>query len=127
MNKHLTILLLLGYCWIIFSYFTEGQTELVVCPFRLITGISCPGCGLTRGIIAFLHGEIAKSISYNILSIPIAIAMFGFSCTLCYDYITKSFFTMRLFETINKWFSYWYISVPFCLIIIGIWIFKIWG
>lgn len=125
LKKELTIVLLLGYAWIIFSYFSEGQTEVVVCPFRLTTGLPCLGCGLTRGIVALLHGEITKSITYHILSIPITIAMLGFSFTLCYDYITKSFLTERLFKIVNKCFSYWYISVPCCLIVLGIWILKI--
>ena len=129
MYKKKTFLLIIsiGYIWIGFSYFTEGQTELVVCPFRLLTDIPCPGCGLTRGIVALLHGEITKSITYHILSILITIAMLGFSFTLCYDYITKSFLTEHLFKIVNKCFSYWYISVPCSLIIICIWIFKILG
>ena len=74
---------------------------------------------------SLLHGEITKSITYHILSIPITIAILGFSFTLCYDYITKSFLTERLFKIVNKCFSYWYISVPCCLIVLGIWILKI--
>lgn len=35
------------------------------CPFKLITGLSCPGCGVQRFIHASLHGEWHKGISYN--------------------------------------------------------------
>lgn len=35
------------------------------CPFKLITGLSCPGCGIQRAIYALLHGEFAEAIKYN--------------------------------------------------------------
>lgn len=36
-----------------------------LCPLRLITGLPCPGCGLTRSWIAAAHGELADAFSYN--------------------------------------------------------------
>lgn len=35
------------------------------CPFKMITGLSCPGCGIQRAIHALLHGEIKEAIQYN--------------------------------------------------------------
>lgn len=35
------------------------------CPFKLITGLSCPGCGIQRAVHAILHGEFAEGIKYN--------------------------------------------------------------
>ena len=35
------------------------------CPFKLITGLSCPGCGIQRAVHAMLHGEFVKGIKYN--------------------------------------------------------------
>jgi hypothetical protein len=32
------------------------------CPIRVATGIPCPGCGITRATIQFLHGDIALSL-----------------------------------------------------------------
>lgn len=42
-----------------------------ICIFYNIFGIPCPGCGLTRSVMALLHGNIAESVAYNILGIPI--------------------------------------------------------
>lgn len=41
----------------------------VICPFRLVTGYRCPGCGMTHSFIYFFHGKIAESIASNILSV----------------------------------------------------------
>ncbi|WP_207839931.1 DUF2752 domain-containing protein [Williamsia soli] len=42
---------------------TSGPT---LCPMRLITGLPCPGCGLTRSWTAAAHGDVADAFSYNI-------------------------------------------------------------
>jgi len=36
------------------------------CPFKLLTGLSCPGCGIQRAIHALLHGNLSDAISYNL-------------------------------------------------------------
>jgi hypothetical protein len=44
------------------------------CPFFLITGHYCPGCGTTRGLHALLNGDLAGAAGYNLLmvmSLPI--------------------------------------------------------
>jgi hypothetical protein len=38
------------------------------CPLRAITGIWCPGCGLTRGVHAFLNGHVAPSFGFNLFA-----------------------------------------------------------
>ena len=35
------------------------------CPFKLITGLSCPGCGIQRALYALMHGEIIDAMKYN--------------------------------------------------------------
>jgi Protein of unknown function (DUF2752) len=38
-----------------------------VCPFRLLTGWNCPGCGTLRMIHDVLHGDLAAAIADNAL------------------------------------------------------------
>jgi hypothetical protein len=35
------------------------------CAFYHVTGLPCPGCGLTRSCIALLHGEAVQSLRYH--------------------------------------------------------------
>ena len=35
------------------------------CPFHLLTGLHCPGCGSTRALHALLHGRIREAFGYN--------------------------------------------------------------
>ena len=44
-----------------------------VCPFRALTGFTCPGCGSTRGLHRLLHGDIVGAFEFNpllVVSLP---------------------------------------------------------
>jgi hypothetical protein len=36
-----------------------------VCTFKRITGVGCPGCGLTRSFISLAHGDLGAAWRYN--------------------------------------------------------------
>lgn len=37
----------------------------VICPFRLMTGLPCPGCGLTRSWVHLAHGQMSDAWAAN--------------------------------------------------------------
>jgi hypothetical protein len=46
------------------------------CMFHKITGLDCPGCGMTRAVHAALNGNFRQALAYNILA-PILIPAVG--------------------------------------------------
>jgi hypothetical protein len=38
------------------------------CPFLLLTGIPCPGCGLTRATLLLLRGRVTDSLHFHAFS-----------------------------------------------------------
>jgi len=43
------------------------------CPFRTLTGFTCPGCGATRGLHQLVHGHLVAAFMLNplmVLAIP---------------------------------------------------------
>ena len=49
------------------------------CPFRVLTGFDCPGCGSQRAIHALLHADVSSAADYNlllVLSLPLLITHF---------------------------------------------------
>ncbi len=47
------------------------------CPFHALTGLNCPGCGLTRGFHALFEGDVLTALHYNLL-IPLFAVFFGY-------------------------------------------------
>lgn len=48
------------------------------CPFRLVTGLFCPGCGTGRALHAIVHGDLAAAVRLNVLAvaaIPVFLAL----------------------------------------------------
>ena len=35
------------------------------CPLRSLTGVPCPFCGMTRGTLALVHGDLLGSVVLN--------------------------------------------------------------
>ena len=52
-----------------------GKSRLLpVCPFRALTGFTCPGCGSKRGMHQLLHGNLGAAFELNpllLLALPI--------------------------------------------------------
>jgi hypothetical protein len=44
------------------------EPTFILCPFRALTGLPCPGCGMTRAFCALGHGELRRAIHFNALS-----------------------------------------------------------
>ena len=46
------------------------------CPVRLLAGVPCPGCGMTRAFLALLGGDVAAAWAYNpFFMAPAAVAL----------------------------------------------------
>ena len=46
-----------------------------LCPFHTITGLECPGCGMTRAMISLGQLKVGPAMGYNLFSIPLLILM----------------------------------------------------
>ena len=67
-------ILIIGAGAAVVGYFNPTTAGFFpVCPLHAMTGLDCPGCGLTRGFHALLNGDILSALRFNAL-LPI----FGF-------------------------------------------------
>lgn len=58
--KILVLSALIGSYVIIASLFSS-----TICVFKTITGLPCPGCGLTRSYLSFFRGDIINAFKYH--------------------------------------------------------------
>lgn len=63
-----------AYVWL-FNPTTEGLFP--VCPLLKLTGIACPGCGLTRAFHALFHLDIPAALGFNAM-FPLYAFVFGY-------------------------------------------------
>ena len=52
-----------------------------LCPFRLASGLPCPGCGLTRSVVALAHGDLSASLYYHPLGPVFVAVLVGLAAT----------------------------------------------
>ena len=72
------------------------ETDQSFCPFKMLTGFPCPGCGITKSLVYFYQGDLYKSISYHILG-PFVIAFCIVTVlVLTLELITKKEYFTRL-------------------------------
>jgi hypothetical protein len=78
------------------AYLDPSTTHLFpVCPLFALTGLACPGCGLTRGFHSLFHGDILSALHFNVL-IPVWAMIF------VWVVISLTFFAAR-----GRWLPMW--------------------
>lgn len=61
------------------------EPALVLCAFRNLTGLPCPGCGMTRGLAALLKGRLIESLHFHAFApLVFLVAVMGWSRSLCW-------------------------------------------
>ncbi len=68
----------IGAVLVVLMYFTIG------CPSRFFFGVACPGCGMTRALIALLSLDFEKAHEMHplIFIMPVVAVLFFFSAKL---------------------------------------------
>ncbi|MCJ7547411.1 MAG: DUF2752 domain-containing protein [Deltaproteobacteria bacterium] len=59
--------------YFLYSFNPAGSILYIPCPFHLLTGLHCPGCGSLRAIHQVLHGHLTIAFWLNplmVLSLP---------------------------------------------------------
>lgn len=110
--KNLAPLLAFFILYIVFfSAFGFG----LPCIFRAITGLLCPGCGMSHALAAMIHGNFREAAEYNILSVTLLPAL-------------AIFFIIRLIRYINKGkedFRVWeYVFLMACALVCAVFFLK---
>ncbi|HEU4495567.1 MAG TPA: DUF2752 domain-containing protein [Flavobacterium sp.] len=42
------------------------ESDQSLCPFKMLTGFPCPGCGITKSLVYLYEGDLAKSFYYHL-------------------------------------------------------------
>ncbi|MBQ3710747.1 MAG: DUF2752 domain-containing protein [Bacteroidales bacterium] len=74
-KKRVLIILLwvvvIAFLFVVFRYFDPTHSKWAPkCPFWLLTGYECPGCGSQRAIHCFVNGHFWEGIQHNYILLP---------------------------------------------------------
>lgn len=115
MNKNFKIIIrdISVFAFILLVYFVLlGFVNIKTrCIFKMVTGIPCPSCGMTRSYISLLHGNIYKAFFYHpLFLIPIILFIM---------YILKEFSSI-----IKKIYSSKYLWIIITILFIIVYIIR---
>ena len=91
------ITLLIPFFLILFNQDAHLETDQSFCPFKMLTGFPCPGCGITKSLVYFYEGNLYKSFYYHILGPFVVLFAIITIAVLTTEIITKK-------EYFNKYF-----------------------
>lgn len=88
------------------------ESSQSLCPFKMLTGFPCPGCGITKSIIFFYEGDLWKSLSYHIFG-PFVVIYCAFSIFyLSYEIFRKKDYHLKIIY--SKYFGIVLATILIC-------------
>ncbi|MBO5904589.1 MAG: DUF2752 domain-containing protein [Clostridia bacterium] len=86
---------------IVYAVFVRLSGRGIPCVFNLITGLKCPGCGISRMFLALFRLDVVAAAHYNLLVLcllPFALVLFFYkSWQYIKDGETKMYAAEKLF------------------------------
>lgn len=91
-----------------FIHLTNSDGHLATaqsfCPFKMLTGFPCPGCGITKSLVALYDGNILESLRYHIFGLPTAMFCIGLLILLPIEICTgKEYFNSIFYSKKLGW------------------------
>lgn len=103
------------------SYFYDPVNyKIVDCSFKHITGVSCPGCGLSRSFHSFAHFDLYNSFGFHLLgpvfflliaSIAIIFAIEALNGIIIIKGVTNQTWKWIFILTLAIWIAYWIVRM----------------
>lgn len=101
-KRHSLYSLGIGIIFFAVIYFLTKLFNVSLCLLKNIFGISCFGCGLTRGFICILELDFIKAIEYNVMSIPLFVGIFLYTALVFADIIFSKDYILKLEKILSK-------------------------
>jgi hypothetical protein len=104
-------------------YALEGDMgiKIIICPFRNLTGLPCPGCGLTRAVYHLAHGDFRQAFACHIFAPAFFLLVFA-------EIINSIVGIARKGKPLFWWselFSHRILKVPAYLFVISVVVYNI--
>ena len=78
---------LLAGVGLLYGFFVSRTGIAIPCIFHLVTGLKCPGCGVTRMCVALMHLDFKSAYGYNQMIFILSPVLFLIFLTCVVGYI----------------------------------------
>ena len=109
------ILVIAGILYYVFN--PSSDSWFFKCPFHLITGWQCPGCGTQRAIHCLLHGNVMEALRFNAFIVVIIPFLMLMAISEWYNY-------HHWFDWINRFINNRYTMIALGVLTIGWWVLR---
>lgn len=102
-SRFITVARTVGPLMLLFAIYVVVFTNFGVglpCIFRTITGLRCPGCGMSHAMAAMVHGDLGEAARENILSVSLLPVLVVFFIFRFIRYINKGKEDFRAWELV---------------------------
>ena len=93
----------------------------IPCLFKLLTGIPCPACGLTRSFVFVSQFNFLGAITSNILFLPLAAGLAAY--LLCA--VQDAFFGKQAIKRLNAALNKKWVIAPAVVLTVMFWLYNI--
>ena len=80
---------MIPFFMMLFSSGSNLENEQSFCPFKMLTGFPCAGCGITKSLVYFYEGNLIKSLYYHVLGPFVVLFCIVTIAVLATEIITK--------------------------------------
>ena len=117
-KRHTLHSLGVGFVFFIFLFILTKIFSISLCPIKNFLGVSCFGCGMTRGFISILNLDLKAAFEHNVLSIPLFLSIVLYFIFSLIDFFFDKCYVFIIEKQLSK--KYMYLVYTIILIIVTI-------
>ena len=105
-KRHTLHSLGVGFVFFVVLFVLTKVFSVSLCPVNNLLGISCFGCGMTRGFISILNLDFKTAFKYNVLSIPLFVGIALYSIYSLIDILFDKNYIYIIEKQLSKKYMY---------------------
>ncbi len=115
----------LGLVAVAWVYPRTPLPSLIHCPSRFVFDFPCPGCGMTRSVVATAQGDVLVALGYHVGGVLLVAGLLVLAFVRVVDHGTKR----DIWEGGKKLYRRWESAVWIVLgaLIVGYWAVRLFG